>query len=68
MPRYKYGKIEKTIGLDLLRVLMERVNLVGRSIMKGSMEMAEEEIGHACMCEEKGSSREQMQCGLILIR
>lgn len=28
MPRYKYGKIEKTIGLDLFRILMERVELV----------------------------------------
>lgn len=31
MPRYKYGKIEKTIGLDILDKLMERVKYVDRS-------------------------------------
>lgn len=30
MPKYRHGKIEKTIGLDILDKLMERVELVNR--------------------------------------
>lgn len=30
MPKYRHGKIEKTINLDILKILMERVEKVGR--------------------------------------